>query len=109
MDKLPAEIFQEIVRWAHFTREELIANRLVCRRFCAVFTPYAFRTVRTNSFTRKSFDRLCSIARTSHLAELVVEYEYRLVEFLELRKSICHTSHGLPTNLVFVSKPSQCG
>ena len=96
MNKLPAEILQEIVGWAAFTREELIANRLVCRRFCAVFTPHAFRTVRTNNFTRESFDRLCSIARTSHLAELVVEYEYRPVEFLELRKSRFPTSHGLP-------------
>lgn len=84
MDKLPTEILQEIVGWAGFTREELIANRLVCHRFCAVITPEAFRTVRTNNFTRESFNRLCSIARASHLAELVVEYEYRLVEFLEL-------------------------
>ncbi|KAF8429241.1 hypothetical protein EV426DRAFT_215891 [Tirmania nivea] len=84
MDKLPTEILQEIIGWAPFTRDELIANRLVCCRFCSIFTPHAFRTVRTNNFTRESFDRLCSIADTSHLAELVVEYEYRLVEFLEL-------------------------
>lgn len=106
MDKLPTEILQEIIGWALFTREELIANRLVCRRFCAVFTPHAFRTVRTNNFTRESFDRLCSIARTSHIAEFVVEYEYRLVEFLWLRKSRCSSSHGLLANLAFVSKSS---
>lgn len=86
MNTLPFELLEQILDAACLTREDIIATRLVSRRFCAVLTPRAFHTIRTNSFSRESFDRLYSIAQCPHLVEYVEEYEYKLVRFLSLRK-----------------------
>ena len=85
MDTIPIELLEFILQAADLTREECIANRTLCRSFCTILTPPAFQTVRTNRLSRESFDRLCSIAQTPHLAKLVVEYQYNVEELLLLR------------------------
>lgn len=88
MEKLPIELIEYIVGFTELTKEELLANRLVCRGLCTSFTRRAFHTVRTNNFTRESFDRLCLIAQSPHLAQHVVQYEYKLTKLCGMRKSM---------------------
>lgn len=88
MEKLPIELIEHIVRYTELTKEELLANRLVCRGLYTPFTRRAFHTVRTSNFTRESFDRLCLIAQSPHLAQYVVQYEYKLTKLCGMRKSM---------------------
>ena len=85
LDKLPVELLEKIILDAELSRKEKIEYRLVCRAFHYILTPLVFHTVYTHHFSRTSFDKLYSIARSPHLAEFVAEYVYVLEEFRQLR------------------------
>lgn len=93
MEKLPVELLDRILRLSNQPHNVRLACRLVCRGFCSVLNPEAFRRIRTSEFNRDAFDRLLCLSQ-SPLAQFVVDYEYQLIPFFSA--SMCWYSPHPP-------------
>ncbi|KAI5793029.1 hypothetical protein EDC01DRAFT_615955 [Geopyxis carbonaria] len=84
LNTLPTELINSVLEICNLTRNEKLHLRLVCRTFCILLSPSAFRNARLSEFTRDGFDSIMNLSQSS-VAKYVIHFEYKLTEYVHLK------------------------